>query len=182
MRGSRRRFRWHGFTLVEFLVALLLVAIMTAMASAGMQRLRARMNMNTSVNRLLHAIHEARSRALVSGNEVVICPSGSGSRCDAGRTWQAGWLVFQTAVPGQQQPGHANSTLLAGDGMAGLTVTANRRAFVLRPFGRRSSNGTLIFCDRDALTQPRALVISYTGKPRVSRTTASGRPLNCRNG
>lgn len=182
MRALRRHFSGRGFTFIEFLVTLLLLSILANMAAAGMQRLRARISMNTSINSMLHAVHEARSRALTTGDEVVLCPSNGGLRCDAGRSWHNGWLVFQTAVSGRQQPGAADTTLLTGDSEAGLRITANRRAFVLRPFGRRSSNGTLMFCNPQALTEPRALIISYTGKPRVSATTATGQPLNCRNG
>ena len=41
------------------------------------------------------------------------------------------------------------------------------------------TNGTLIFCDRAGRARPRALVISYTGRPRVAYEDTRGRPYRC---
>ena len=170
----------RGYTLLEFLLTLTVIAILTTMAAGGMQRLRARIVMNTNINNLIHAIHDARSRALISGDEVVICPTRSGSRCDAETSWEAGWLAFQAAAPGETQPA-PDSRMSVSEPMAGLTVRANRQTFVLRPFGRRSTNGTLVFCHPQGLTGARAVIVSYTGKPRVSSRDSAGRPLACRD-
>ncbi len=168
-----------GFSLLEFLLTVTLLGVLTVMAVGGMQQLNARMQMNTNINSLLHTIYEARSRALTSGSEVVICPSGNALRCDTGNAWQNGWLAFQTPVAGSRQPGADARRLARGERMPGLRVSANRQLFVMRPFGRRSTNGTWIFCDRQALTAPQAVVVSYTGKPRVTRSNPAGRPLRC---
>jgi len=136
--------------------------------------------MNTNINNLIHAIHDARSRALMSGDEVVICPTRTGSRCVAESTWESGWLAFQTTAPGETQP-QADARLNVSEPLTGLSVRANRQAFVLRPFGRRSTNGTLVFCNLRALTGARAIIVSYTGKPRISDRDSAGRPLTCRD-
>lgn len=182
MRRSHRKLRLirsHGFSLLELILALALLTSTTLLAVTGMHHLRARIHMNTNINNLLHTIHEARSRALVTGSEVVICPSQNALRCDNDNAWDDGWLAFQAAAPGRRQPGANDRRLARGDRMQGLRVTANRQVFVMRPFGRRSTNGTWVFCDTLSSVAPRALVLSYTGKPRISLTGVDGRRLTC---
>ena len=58
------------------------------------------------------------------------------------------------------------------------TVISNRPYYEFRP-GRRSTNGTTVFCDRRGAAAARAVIVSYTGRPRVDRVDANGRPLRC---
>ncbi len=58
-------------------------------------------------------------------------------------------------------------------------VTANRYSFAFRTTVLRTTNGTLIFCDKARLASPVALIVSYTGRPRVSRIDRSGKPYKC---
>jgi hypothetical protein len=58
------------------------------------------------------------------------------------------------------------------------TVVSNRPYFEFRP-GRRSTNGTTVFCDRRGAAAAKAVIVSYTGRPRVDRVDADRRPLKC---
>jgi type IV fimbrial biogenesis protein FimT len=58
-------------------------------------------------------------------------------------------------------------------------ITANRRSFAFRPFEIRSTNGTLIFCDRRGPEFARAVIISYTGRPRTYPAAGLGKPFSC---
>jgi type IV fimbrial biogenesis protein FimT len=60
-----------------------------------------------------------------------------------------------------------------------VRIMANRRGFTLRATQKRATNGTFVFCDRADRIAPKALVISYTGRPRVTQTTRRGDPYNC---
>jgi len=62
---------------------------------------------------------------------------------------------------------------------AAVTIRANRERFRFRPNYRRGTNGTIRFCDRRGSAAARAVIVSYTGRPRVAATTASGEPLPC---
>jgi type IV fimbrial biogenesis protein FimT len=59
------------------------------------------------------------------------------------------------------------------------SIRSNRAHYIFRPYYRRSTNGTVIFCDRRGSAAARAVIVSYTGRPRVSSTDAGGRRLNC---
>jgi type IV fimbrial biogenesis protein FimT len=58
-------------------------------------------------------------------------------------------------------------------------VTANRHSFSFRTTALRATNGTFLFCDRARRASPRALIVSYTGRPRVGRIDRNGKPYTC---
>ena len=59
------------------------------------------------------------------------------------------------------------------------TIRANRQLFEFRPFGRRSVNGTVTFCDERGAASAKAVIVSYTGRPRVSKRGPGRRRLTC---
>ena len=69
--------------------------------------------------------------------------------------------------------------LLRRQGTPGARISSNRSSFRYKPFNRRSTNGTLVYCDDRGQAAARAVVISYTGRPRVTALTASGSSLDC---
>jgi type IV fimbrial biogenesis protein FimT len=58
------------------------------------------------------------------------------------------------------------------------TIVGNRPYYEFRP-GRRSTNGTTVFCDSRGAAAARAVIVSYTGRPRVDSRDGDGRPLRC---
>jgi hypothetical protein len=60
-----------------------------------------------------------------------------------------------------------------------VRIMANRRGFTLRSTEKRATNGTFVVCDRAARAAPVALVVSYTGRPRVTGETRRGEPYEC---
>jgi type IV fimbrial biogenesis protein FimT len=59
------------------------------------------------------------------------------------------------------------------------TIVGNRPLFEFRPLLRRSTNGTVVFCDRRGTPAARAVIVSYTGRPRVDQVDPDGKPLVC---
>jgi type IV fimbrial biogenesis protein FimT len=60
-----------------------------------------------------------------------------------------------------------------------VMITANRQGFTLRSTVQRATTGTLVICDREHRTRPKALVVSYTGRPRVALQTRKKKPYEC---
>ncbi len=93
------RQRQRGFTLIELMVALVVLGILVTVGIPGFQNI-IRDNRATSIsNELLGAVQFARSTA-VSGestNRVVVCPvcDDPNHDCNAcGNDWQEGWMVL----------------------------------------------------------------------------------------
>ena len=62
---------------------------------------------------------------------------------------------------------------------ASVRITANRRGFTLRATHKRATNGTFVVCDAQDRVPPKALVVSYTGRPRVAFEDRRGKPYAC---
>lgn len=164
-----------GFTLLELLVVLALSAGLFAVAVPAFSGLVQDARLVAAVNRVVHGVHVARHEALQTGADVVLCRSTTGRQCTESGDWNRGFIVFVNRDrddPPRLDPGE--TLLQAERGLALAAVTANRRAFVFRPWSR-SVNGTFTFCDRRGMAAARAVVVSYTGRPRaVAATSANG--------
>lgn len=170
----------HGFTLYELLITLLIIAALAGAALPGFSRIAARTRISTEINALFHAVHLARKESIMRRQVVSICPSDDGSLCSPGLDWSQGWIIFNNRDRDEPPQVDAGEPLLqvhpASDR---LRITANRRGFTLRATQKRATNGTIVVCDKAGRVSPRALVISYTGRPRVASETARGTPYEC---
>ena len=92
----------------------------------------------------------------------------------------SGWLVFadhdQTRPPQRSDDEpliYAYRPSLIG------TIIGNREYFDFRPIQKRSTNGTLVFCDDRGAAAARAVIVSYTGRPRTDTVDPAGKRLVC---
>jgi type IV fimbrial biogenesis protein FimT len=172
--------RETALTLIELLIVLAMLATISIAATPGFYSIIDGVRMGSNVNELVHSLHRVRHNALVTGIATAVCSSADGRQCERNSGWENGWLIFanhNADDPPQVDPGE--SILDSRGPIPNMRIYANRRAFIMRPFGLRSTNGTLIWCDRRGENHARAIVVSYTGKPRISETDSKGRHYNC---
>jgi type IV fimbrial biogenesis protein FimT len=154
--------RQTGITLAELLLAIALAALLAGLALPALDRVLLNARRSASMDALVRAAWFARSEALRRGRPVLLCASGGGDRClaDAG-AWSGGWLVASADAP--------ELPLRRGRGALDprAQLLANRVAFSFQPHDRRSTNGTLVWCDRRGPVAARAIVIAPTGRPRL---------------
>lgn len=82
-----------GYTLVELMIALSVVAILTAAAAPSMADLIRRNRIASLNNELVASLQYARAEALQRGRQVSVCSSSDLATCNGGADWSAGWLV-----------------------------------------------------------------------------------------
>lgn len=84
-----------GFTLVELMVTIAIVAILSAIALPSFSNSIRNNRLATTTNEFIGAVNLARSEAVKSNRGGRICASSDGATC--GTDWAAGWIVFGDA-------------------------------------------------------------------------------------
>ena len=170
----------RGFTLYELLIVLLLIALLTGVAIPNFANLAANGRIRTEVNALFHAIHVARKESIMRRKVVSLCPSADGRQCSATLDWSLGWILFSNSDRDEPPRIDPDEPVLQVHRTQGdIRITANRRGFTLRATEKRATNGTLVVCDRKNRGVSRALVVSYTGRPRVAIRRRNGESYFC---
>jgi type IV fimbrial biogenesis protein FimT len=159
----------RGFTLYELLLTLLLIAVLASIGLPSFATTLAKSRQTAEINALFHAFHQARKESIMRRKVVSLCPSQDGKTCAPATDWSTGWIMYQ--------PG--SLVVLAHTIGDTIRVTSNRRSFTLRATVRRSTNGTLVVCDTQNRVSPKALIVSYTGRPRVAMERPDGSPWTC---
>ena len=175
--------RCRGISLWELIWVLAVGATVTAMAAPGFRNVMLDARRTADMNAFVVAIQLSRSEAAKRGRPVVLCKTANGRSCGGAEIgFDAGWMVFTNTDdlrPPQRAPGEA-LLYVHEPAMIG-SIKANRRLFEFRPFGWRSTNGTITFCDSRGVSHARAVIVSYTGRPRVSSRGPGNRALVCGN-
>lgn len=91
----------HGFTLIELMVVLAIVAILTTITAPSFKQLIQSITISSSVNTFLSDMRYARSEAVRRGGGVVMCrsddPEATDPTCNSGsgaNGWVSGWIIF----------------------------------------------------------------------------------------
>jgi len=172
--------RPNGFSLFELLSTLVLAGVLLALAVPSFRTLLQDARLTSDVNAFVLAVQLARSEVAKRGRTVVVCRTLDRAHCDAGDGTGRGFMVFVN-VDDRYPPSRddAEPLLYAHAPQINGFVVANRSYFEFRPWPRRSTNGTVVFCDRRGAAAARAVIVSYTGRPRIDRRAADGTPLTC---
>jgi type IV fimbrial biogenesis protein FimT len=178
MGSSRER---RGFSLLELLVALATVAIVVAIAAPSFREIALNARRNEQVNAVLRALHAARSAAILRAEPVVICKSRDGEQCATDTsTWSEGWIAFANRDRDSPPRRDAGEQLLIIQPRSGqVDVRANRNAVIYWPVALAGTTVSFVFCDARGTSAARAIIVSQTGRPRVSMRDAAGKPLRC---
>lgn len=86
--------RQQGFTLVELVVTIALLAILTTLAAPSFAELLRQWRRDSATRELTTSLQLARSEAIKSSRQMVVCPSTDGESCEASNEWNTGWIVF----------------------------------------------------------------------------------------
>ena len=96
--GSRRVHigRYGGFTVIELMVALAVLAILVALAVPNFNDASLSARLNGFANSLVAAAQVARSEAIKRNATIKLCASDGGATCN-GSDWEQGWIVVNEA-------------------------------------------------------------------------------------
>jgi len=91
--GCRLATTAAGFSVVELLVTLVLIAISVSLALPSLQQFSANNQVQSASSSIVSGLNMARFNAITTGEETTICPSADGSSCSED-SWGDGWIVF----------------------------------------------------------------------------------------
>jgi type IV fimbrial biogenesis protein FimT len=156
----------HGFTLIELMVVVALVAILAALAAPSWTQLQMRNTIRTAVNDFTSSLYLARAEAVRLNVPVTVCPSTDGATCTA-TEYQLGWIV-RTGNAADANQMILQDVIPRRFIQMDATVPAARN-FTFLPNGRPASNfngATVEVCpDRpDMDTLVRQITINRTGR------------------
>ena len=87
---------------MELVVTIALVAILTTLAIPSFSEVLRQWRRDSATRELSTSLQMARSEAIKSSRQTVICPSTDGTACVAGTEWNTGWMVFVDDGAGTQ--------------------------------------------------------------------------------
>ncbi|MDO8903745.1 GspH/FimT family pseudopilin [Hydrogenophaga sp.] len=159
----------RGFTLIEMMVVVAMLAVLLALAGPSWTQLRTSTAVRTMVNDYTSSLYLARSEAVQFNSPVTVCPSDNGQNC-TNSDLENGWIVI-LGLPADANPVIRQDTLPRDFIRSGFS-TANRTITFL-PNGQPL--GLPLFSVRICPTTPgletlsRNIVINQTGRVRLEQ-------------
>ncbi len=173
----------RGLTLLNLLMSLAVIAIALTLGVPSFNAISARSQQTVEINRFVSHLQLARSYAVKTGHDHVLCPSRDSSTCLEKTDWKQGYILFEDSDEnGLRSPAEPLVQASRPSGKIGIEIqsTSGRKHVVYRADGRSDgSNLTLTFCDPENDIPPRAVILSNTGRSRISKTRWDGTPLTC---
>ena len=168
-----------GFTLIELMVTVGVMAILAAIAFPSFQGVMRSNRLATTTNQVLGALALARAEAIRNTRGAGVCPSTDGSSCASSTNWTTGWLVWSDVNGNGTYDGSSTDTALRFvQGNPQVTITGPSGAAAVRfdARGRLANTAQTITlqpdtCGSQALR--RTLTISATGQVRKNGSLAA---------
>ncbi len=176
----------RGFTLIELMITLAVIAIVATIAVPAMSDMITRSRTTAAFNELQGLISYARSEsAKTPGSSILLCASANGTGCANNEDWKVGWLIARD-VNGDGDVDASDDAVLKviGPLANGLSLTVksaanpsfNTKAVSLTRNGAPAGGNQLTFklCDAFGASEARGIIMAVSGQVRSAARVADG--------
>jgi type IV fimbrial biogenesis protein FimT len=175
---NRRRFQ--GFTALELLVTMGVVAILLAASVPAFKDYGWNLRMRTAMDTLQTDLNLARGRAISHNIQTVICPALGPDDCSGYPDWGHGWIVF-TDLNGDRKKQAGEPLIKQAGAVEFINISSSRGRSYLRFYPNGTSPGSnisILFCDKRGADHAGIIAVSNSGRIRM-QTNGVGPTVNC---
>ena len=172
---QRRRSRPGGFTMIELMVVVAIIAVLATVAAPSFKDAILSNKLAGFANSFVSSVQLARSEAIKRNSTVRVCRSADGTSCATSGTWQQGWIVFHDINNDQAVSSGETVIQVQGQLSSDYHFTGDSYNIVFQPLGGGAGIASLILCRAVPSPGPqeRAITVSPTGRASVSTTRTS---------
>lgn len=158
-----------GISLIELLTSLTIIALLSSLATPGINQLLQRRSQQLALETLFHLSVYSRNEAIKSNDYFTLCPTMDRQRCNG--QWNNTLMVFRDS--------NKNETIDSGENLAKLLSlppstpcidwrSAAKNYLQFKPSGASNgSAGHFRFCDQLAKRLEKKVVISLNGRTSI---------------
>lgn len=166
-----------GFTLIELMVTIAVLAILISIAIPNYQNMVLTNRMAAQANQVITALNYARSEAVKRGATATVCSTSGGTACAGSTDWSTGWMVFADAngdgtVGADEAVLRVWPALNTGNTLNAGGINPGRVTFTATGFAT-GFNTTFRLCDSRGPTEAREIIINAMGRSYAKKGTAS---------
>lgn len=178
---AARAVRAGGFTLVELMVTIAVLAILLMIGVPSFSGVIASNRLSTGANELVASLQLARMESMRRNTRVIVCRSADQATCSTGTTW-TGWITFvdvdRNGVPAAAEVLRVSAVPSPVEAYVSADIASGRIFF--RPDGRAykaASDTTMTdelqkaavgMCIATKATRENQRVVSMMGGSRIS--------------
>ena len=173
-----------GFSLVDLIVTVTVSTVLFGLAVPVTGNLITSNRISGQVNKLTGSLALTRTEAIKRNQHVVLCKSDNGTDCSRRGHWESGWIIYVDENNNRQRDEQEELILvhekLENNIKISYSAFGSRHYVAYRPTGYTKTNGTFIICNPRTPERSKALILTKSGRVRLSNTRPNGDPLICR--
>jgi type IV fimbrial biogenesis protein FimT len=163
----------RGFSLIELMVVLIVVAVLVAVAAPSYSVVVLRTKLKSYANSMVASVYLARSEAIKRNAPVRLCISNAdGDDCQGGGSWEEGWIVMDPndTVIRHEQALSAGIVLFEASSIHTMSFQPTGVGMKFLPSG---NTPVMTICQQtppSSIKEEREITVAATGRPRIITT------------